>query len=56
MEVRNTVTEIRYDDINYLTDLKKSISEGHVVVLVNVKEKLDPELGILFTKCDSSHR
>lgn len=37
--------EIRYDDINYLKEMKAAISQGHIVVLVNVKDKLDPELG-----------
>lgn len=45
MESKNTVQEIRYDDSNYLKNMKKSISEGNVVVLVNIREKLDPELG-----------
>lgn len=39
--------QIRYDDANYVRELKTAISEGHIVVLVNVKDKLDPELGIL---------
>lgn len=47
MENKNTVQEIRYDDANYLKDLKKSITEGNIVVLVNIREKLDPELGDL---------
>lgn len=50
MESKNTVQEIRYDDSNYLKDLKKSITEGKVVVLINIREKLDPELG------NSKHR
>lgn len=45
MESKNIVQEIRYDDSNYLKDLKKSITEGKVVVLINIREKLDPELG-----------
>jgi hypothetical protein len=44
-EFKNQVQEIRYDDINYLKEMKAAISQGHIVVLVNVKDKLDPELG-----------
>ena len=56
MESKNTVNEIRYDDVNYLKELKKSITEGHVAVLVNVVDKLDPEIGnysFLFTTLQS---
>ena len=47
-ESKHQVQQIRYDDAYYLKHLKHSISNGHVVVLVKVKDKLNPELGIIF--------
>lgn len=45
IESRNNVHVIRYDDPHYLSMLIHCISQGRTAVLVNVKDKLDSELG-----------
>lgn len=50
IECKNQVQQIRYDDPSYLKSLKCAISLGHVAVLVNVRDKLDPELDNLLEK------
>lgn len=45
IESRNNVQVVRYDEPHYLSVLIQCVSQGRSAVLVNVKDKLDPELG-----------
>jgi len=45
IESKNQIQLIRYDESDYLTALAQSITCGRTVVMVNVKDKLNPELG-----------
>ena len=45
IESKNQVQLIRYDENNYLAALTQSITFGRTVIMVNIKDKLNPELG-----------
>jgi hypothetical protein len=47
IESKNQVQLIRYDD-DYLSTLAHSITCGRTVVMVNIKDKLNPELGMYY--------
>ena len=48
IESKNQVQLIRYDEPTYLKTLAQCVTQGRTVVMVNIKESLDPELGLLW--------
>ena len=49
IESRNQIQLIRYDEPTYLKTLIECVTKGRTVVMINIKDTIDPELGISYS-------